>query len=92
MTKYRDHLPINVRTSLLETFGVEVTWNFGTYINIGIVVAYVSIINIRYNWKRTLLSVITNNTTVIERSFYMPENKLEILSSLSSWLFLWFTR
>lgn len=48
-----------------------------TYINIGIVVAYVSIINIRYNWKRTLLSVITNNTTVIERSFYMPENKLE---------------
>ena len=77
MTKYRDHLPINVRTSLLEAFGVEVTWNFGTYINIGIVVAYVSIINIRYNRKRTLLSVITNNTTVIERSFYMSENKLE---------------
>lgn len=72
-----DHLPINVRTSLLEAFGVEVTWNFWTYINIGIVVAYVSIINIRYNWKRTLLSVITNNTTVIERSFYMPKNKLE---------------
>ena len=72
-----DHLPINVRTSLLEAFGIEATWNFGTYINIGIVVAYVSIINIRYNWKRTLLSVITNNTTVIERSFYMPENKLE---------------
>ena len=48
-----------------------------TYINIGIVVAYISIINIRYNWKRTLLSVITNNTIVIERSFYMPENKLE---------------
>ena len=49
MTKYRDHLPINARTSLLEAFGAEVTWNFWTYINIGIVVAYVSIINIRYN-------------------------------------------
>lgn len=54
--------------------------------------------SIRYYWKRTLLSVITNNTLILRGVFLchkiicFPEICLRMLFLRSSWRFLWFMR